>query len=234
MAYEVRISDCSSDVCSSDLQNHASYRIENTCKPSLGLASPTSFKPGQLEQRELAFNLDLTYPIAIGTSDPLTLAGGLEYRRETYEITAGDIASWQVGPFASVIDPDTGNRVGLPVGSNGFPGFSPIQAGEFARSNWAAYTSLEGNLTDALQFGLAGRYENYSDFGSKFTWKINGRYDFSDVFAVRGSVNTGFRAPTPGQSNASQVQTNIDSITGATMTAGIIEIGRAKCWERVC
>src|SRR3546814_3206643 len=89
--------------------------------PSLGLESPTSFKPGQLEQRELAFNLDLTYPIAIGTSDPLTLAGGLEYRRETYEITAGDIASWQVGPFASVIDPDTGNRVGLPVGSNGFP-----------------------------------------------------------------------------------------------------------------
>src|SRR3546814_13511251 len=71
--------------------------------------------------------------------------------------------------------------------------FRSIQAGEFARSNWAAYTSLEGNLTDALQFGLAGRYENYSDFGSKFTWKINGRYDFSDVFAVRGSVNTGFR-----------------------------------------
>ena len=210
------------DLSASYGQNHASYRIENTVNPSLGLASPTSFKPGQLEQRELAFNLDLTYPIAIGTSDPLTLAGGLEYRRETYEITAGDIASWQVGPFASVIDPDTGNRVGLPVGSNGFPGFSPIQAGEFARSNWAAYTSLEGNLTDALQFGLAGRYENYSDFGSKFTWKINGRYDFSDVFAVRGSVNTGFRAPTPGQSNASQVQTNIDSITGAPLTAGII------------
>ncbi|RIV81698.1 TonB-dependent receptor plug domain-containing protein [Pelagerythrobacter aerophilus] len=210
------------DLSASYGQNHASYRIDNTVNPSLGLASPTSFKPGQLEQRELAFNLDLTYPIAIGTSDPLTLAGGLEYRRETYEITAGDIASWQVGPFASVIDPDTGSRVGLPVGSNGFPGFSPIQAGEFARSNWAAYTSLEGNLTEAFQFGLAGRYENYSDFGSKFTWKINGRYDFSDIFAVRGSVNTGFRAPTPGQSNASQVQTNIDSVTGAPLTAGII------------
>lgn len=210
------------DLSASYGQNHASYRIDNTVNPSLGLSSPTSFKPGQLEQRELAFNLDLTYPIAIGTADPLTLAGGLEYRRETYEITAGDIASWQVGPFASVVDPDTGNRVGLPVGSNGFPGFSPIQAGEFARRNWAAYTSLEGNLTEALQFGLAGRYENYSDFGSKFTWKVNARYDFSDLFAVRGSVNTGFRAPTPGQSNASQVQTNIDSVTGAPLTAGII------------
>lgn len=210
------------DLSASYGQNHASYRIDNTVNPSLGLTSPTSFRPGQLEQRELAFNLDLTYPINIGTADPLTLAGGLEYRRETYEITVGDLASWQVGPFASLIDPDTGSRVGLPVGSNGFPGFSPIQAGEFARSNWAAYTSLEGNLSEAFQIGLAGRYENYSDFGSKFTWKVSGRFDFSDLFAVRGSVNTGFRAPTPGQSNASQVQTNIDSVTGAPLTSGIV------------
>jgi iron complex outermembrane receptor protein len=210
------------DVSASYGQNHASYRIDNTVNPSLGLSSLTSFKPGQLEQRELAFNLDLTYPIAIGSGDPLTLAGGLEYRKETYEITVGDLASWQVGPFASLIDPDTGTRTGLPVGSNGFPGFSPIQAGEFGRSNWAAYTSLEGNLSEALQIGLAGRYENYSDFGSKFTWKLSSRFDFSDAFAIRGSVNTGFRAPTPGQSNASQVQTNIDSVTGAPLTAGII------------
>lgn len=215
-------SDLTYDLSASYGQNHAAYRIDNTVNPSLGLTSPTSFKPGQLEQRELAFNLDLTYPINIGAADPLTLAGGLEYRKETYEITVGDVASWQVGPFASVIDPNTGTRTGLPVGSNGFPGFSPIQAGEFARNNWAAYTSLEGNLSEALQIGLAGRYENYSDFGSRFTWKVSSRFDFSDVFAVRGSVNTGFRAPTPGQSNASQVQTNIDSVTGAPLTAGIV------------
>ncbi|MBO9695957.1 MAG: TonB-dependent receptor [Sphingopyxis sp.] len=210
------------DLSASYGQNHAAYRIDNTVNPSLGLASPTRFRPGELEQRELAFNLDLTYPVNIGAGDPLTLAGGLEYRREIYEITAGDVASWQVGAFASVIDPDTGRRTGLPVGSNGFPGFSPVQAGEFARRNWAAYSSIEGNISEALQFGLAGRYEDYSDFGSKFTWKVNARYDFSDLFAVRGSVNTGFRAPTPGQSNASQVQTNIDSVTGAPLTAGII------------
>ena len=215
-------SELTYDLSASYGQNHASYRIDNTVNPSLGLTSPKSFKPGQLEQRELAFNLDLTYPVNIGRDDPLTLAGGLEYRKETYEITVGDLASWQVGPFASLVDPDTGARTGLPVGSNGFPGFSPIQAGEFGRSNWAAYTSLEGNLTDSFLIGLAGRYEDYSDFGSKFTWKVSGRFDFSDAFAVRGSVNTGFRAPTPGQSNASQVQTNIDSVTGAPLTAGIV------------
>lgn len=210
------------DLSASYGQNHASYRIDNTVNPSLGLNSPTSFKPGDLEQRELAFNLDLTHPVSIGGEDPLTLAGGLEWRRETYQISVGDLASWQVGPFASLIDPDTGLRTGLPVGSNGFPGFSPVQAGTFSRRNWAAYTSLEGNLTKALQIGLAGRYENYSDFGSRFTWKVSSRLDFSDAFAVRGSVNTGFRAPTPGQSNASQVQTNIDSVTGAPLTAGIV------------
>lgn len=213
------------DISASYGQNHASYRIDNTVNPSLGLSSPTSFKPGDLEQRELTFNLDLTHPLNVGTDDPLTLAGGLEWRRETYQIFVGDLASWQVGPFASVIDPDTGLRVGLPVGSNGFPGFSPIQSGTFSRTNWAGYASIEGNLTQSLQFGLAGRYENYSDFGSRFTWKVSSRYDFSDAFAIRGSINTGFRAPTPGQANASQVQTNIDSVTGAPLTAGIVAPG---------
>lgn len=210
------------DLSASYGRNTAKYRINNTVNPSLGLTSPTSFNPGKLEQRELSANLDLTYPIGIGLDDPLTLAGGAEYRRETYEITAGDIASWQVGPFASLIDPATGTRTGLPVGSNGFPGFSPSQAGVFSRSNWALYSSLEGNLTKGFQAGLAGRYENFSDFGGRFTWKISARADFSDAIAIRGSVNTGFRAPTPGQSNASQVQTNIDSITGAPLTSGIV------------
>lgn len=220
-----RASGLTYDMSASYGTNKASYVIENTVNPSLGLTSPTSFKPGELEQRELAFNLDLTYPLKLTAQVPLTLASGLEYRQETYEITAGDKASYEVGPFASLIDPNTGTRTGLPVGSNGFPGFSPTQAGSFDRSNWALYTSLEGNLTENFQFGLAGRYEDYSDFGSQFTWKVSGRVDVSDMFALRGAVNTGFRAPTPGQSNASQVQTNIDSVTGAPLTAGIVSPG---------
>lgn len=210
------------DVSASYGRNEASYRIDNTVNPSLGLASPTSFRPGRLEQRELNFNLDLTYPLELGLAKPLNLAGGLEYREETYEVTIGDLASYQVGPFASLIDPDTGRRTGLPVGSNGFPGFSPIQAGVFSRNNWAAYAALEGDLSDWLSFGLAARYEDFSDFGSTFNWKVNARAELSDAIAVRGSVNTGFRAPTPGQSNSSQVQTNIDSVTGAPLTSGIV------------
>jgi iron complex outermembrane receptor protein len=203
-------------------RNKAEYVITNTVNPSLGLASPTSFRPGELEQREFVANLDLTYPLEVGLASPLSLAGGLEYRKETYEVTAGELASYQVGPFASVVDPDTGTRTGLPVGSNGFPGFSPVQAGTFERDDWAGYAALEGDLTEALSFGLAARYEDFSDVGENFSWKVSARYEINDAIAVRGSVNTGFRAPTPGQANASLVQTNINSVTGDPLTTGIV------------
>ena len=109
------------------------------------LSSPTSFKPGELAQQDVGANLDLSYAWDWGLNSPLNIAAGAEVREESYEVTAGDIASYQVGPYASVIDPDTGRRVGLPVGSNGFPGFSPIQAGTFSRSNWATYLALEAD-----------------------------------------------------------------------------------------
>jgi iron complex outermembrane receptor protein len=219
------VGDLTYDLSSSYGRNDVTYRITNTVNPSLGPLSPTKFRAGELEQRELNFNLDLTYPLEVGLAKPLNLAGGLEYRRETWEVTPGQLESYQVGPFASVLDPDTPNptdRVGLPAGSSGFPGLGPLQAGTFSRHNWAAYTALEGDLTTWLSGGIAGRYENFSDFGSTFTWKVNGRVEFSDAIAVRGSVNTGFRAPTPGQSNVSSTFANIDAITGQPFITGIV------------
>lgn len=210
------------DVSASFGRNEATYRITNTVNPSLGPGSPRSFRPGQLEQRDISLNADVSYPLEIGLYSPLNVAAGAELREESYEVTAGDVASYQVGPFASVIDPDTGRRVGLPVGSNGFPGFSPIQAGTFSRENWATYLALEADVTEKLTGGVAARFEDFSDFGSTFNWKVNARYDFIDAIGLRASVNTGFRAPTPGQSNAFQVTTNIDSVTGAPLTSGII------------
>lgn len=217
--------DLTFDASGSYGRNDVSYRITNTVNPSLGPLSPTEFRAGELEQRELNFNLDLTYPLELGFAEAMTLAGGLEYRRETWEVTPGELASYQVGPFASVLDPDTpdpSDRVGLPAGSSGFPGLGPLQAGTFSRDNWAAYAALEGDVADWLTLGLAARYEDFSDFGSAFTWKVVGRVEFSDAFAVRGSVNTAFRAPTPGQSNVSSTFANIDAITGQPFITGIV------------
>src|SRR3546814_256892 len=154
--------DLTYDVSSSYGQNNVSYSISNTVNPSLGPLSPTKFRTGELEQRELNFNVDLTYPIEVGFAEPLNLAGGLEWRRETWEVTPGELASYQVGPFASVLDPDTPDptdRIGLPAGSSGFPGLGPSQAGTFSRSNWAAYTALEGDVTDWFSLGLVARSE---------------------------------------------------------------------------
>jgi iron complex outermembrane receptor protein len=199
-------------------ESDVAFRLDNTINPSLGPDSPLAFRAGALEQRETNANADFVYPWDTGLfAAPLNVAFGAEYRRERFAIEAGDTASYAVGPFASVFDPDTGTRVGLAVGSSGFPGYSPQQAGNWSRNNWATYLDLETDLTQRLSVGLAARQEDFSDFGSTFNWKVSGRLAFNDAVAVRASVNTGFRAPTPGQSNIADIQTNIDVATARVL-----------------
>jgi iron complex outermembrane recepter protein len=132
-----------------------------------------------------------------GLHGPLNLAFGLEYRDETYKIGAGDPASVQAGPTAAIFG----------VGSDGFQGFTPESAGSFSSDSLAAYVDLETNFTDRLSGGVAARYEDYDEFGSTFDWKLSGRFDVTDRFAVRATVSTGFRAPTPGQIHTLNVTT---------------------------
>jgi len=206
------------DVSAGTGRSELEYSLSNTVNPSLGPASPTTFEPGTIEQLETRANVDFVYPWETSWfASPLSIAYGAEVREEKFEIQAGDRASWEAGPFARVFDPDTGTFVGLAVGSSGFPGYTPETAGEFSRSNWAVYTDVETDVTERLTFGIAARYEDFSDFGDTFNWKVSGRFAFSDAVALRASVNTGFRAPTPGQSNISDVATNIDPLTGGLL-----------------
>jgi iron complex outermembrane receptor protein len=199
-------------------QNQIEFKLDNTVNPSLGPDSPSSFRAGELQQREARLNADFVYPLETGIfAAPLNVAFGAEYRRETFEIKPGEPASYQAGRFASVTDPDTGRIIGLAVGSSGFPGYRPASAGSFSRSNWATYLDLETDVIDKLTLGAAVRYEDFSDFGSTFNWKLTGRYELFKGLAVRASINTGFRAPTPGQSNISDVATNIDPLTGGLL-----------------
>lgn len=183
------------------------YSLKNTVNPSLGPDSPTEFFVGRLVQEETNLNADFAYPIEIGLASPLNFAFGAEWRRELYEIGPGDPASYAVGPYASFIDLATGEPAALPVGSNGYPGFRPEDSGEFKRDNYAVYIDTETDVTDALTLGVAARYEDFDFFGDKINWKVSGRYELTDWLAVRSSVNTGFRVPTPGQSQTSSVQT---------------------------
>lgn len=183
------------------------YELKNTVNPSLGPASPTEFYVGRLVEEDTGLNADFTYPIEVGLASPLNLAFGAEWRQELYEIGPGEPDSYRVGPYATFTDFRTGLPAALPIGSNGYPGFRPEDSGEFTRDNYAVYVDTETDLTEALTLGVAARYEDFESFGDTFNWKVSGRYELTDFLAVRSSVNTGFRAPTPGQSQTSSIQT---------------------------
>ncbi len=186
--------DVSASVGSSDVQ----YEIIKTLNPSLGPDSPNEFRPGDYTQLEKNFNLDLSYPMEVGFHSPLNVGFGFEYREEQFEVTSGDQASWQTGPLFNQ---------GFGIGSNGFGGFGPTVAGQFDRGNYGLYVDFEADVTEQLLLGAALRYEDFDDFGSTTNGKLSARFAFTDSFAARATVSTGFRAPTPGQSNISNVST---------------------------
>ncbi len=194
------------DVSASLGRNEVEFALLNSINPSLGPATPRDFSPGEYTQIEKNFNVDLSKPVEMfGLDEPVNVAGGIEYRNETFEIQAGDPASYEVGPLA--FNPVTGNSQGFGIGSNGFPGFKPEDAGSFGRHSYAAYVDLEAYLTDDFMIGAAVRYEYYSDFGNTTEGKLVGRYQINDQWAIRGAVSSGFRAPTVGQSNVRNVTT---------------------------
>jgi iron complex outermembrane receptor protein len=190
-------------------RNELSYFLENTINPSLGINSPLNFRPGDLTQEESGVNLDFVIPWNIGLPEPINVAFGAEWRNETYEIAAGDPASFAQGPTSTLFT----------FGSDGFQGDSPAAAGEFGRDSHAVYLDLETRLGDRLDVGVAGRFEEFDDFGENFSWKVAGRFEFTPAFAVRGTLSTGFRAPTPGQINTLDVTTTADA-TGALILQG--------------
>ena len=178
--------------------NEANFTLVDSVNASLGPATPIEFDPGLYLQREMSANLDLARSIG----ERLHLAGGLEWRDESFEIGLGQPDSWRIGPYAAQ---------GFSSGSNGFPGFSPIAAGEWSRANATAYGEVEYGPGDhSFTFGGALRLERYDDFGTTWNGKLAGRREVAAGLAVRGSVSTGFRAPTPGQQNAFNVSTQWD------------------------
>jgi iron complex outermembrane receptor protein len=105
------------------------------------------------------------------------------------------------------------------VGSNGFPGYSPDFSGEYTRDSYGVYAEMGIDMSEDLFVQLAVRYEDYSDFGAETVYKIAAKYDFTDNFGMRGSFNTGFRAPTPGQQGTTNVSTRLPA--GVPVASGL-------------
>jgi len=185
------------DVSSYYGKHEADFFINNTVNASMGAATPRDFDPGSYRQVETSVNADFTYSM----SEAVSLAFGAEYRNEEFTIGAGDEASYTVGVLGDQ---------GFSLSSNGFPGFSKSIAGVFDRSNYAAYLEAEWDVSDDLLLTSALRFEDFEDFGTTTNYKVGGNYHLTDNSGIRATYSTGFKAPTPGQSNASNISTLID------------------------
>ena len=190
--------------------NQLKYYTLNSVNPTYGAASQTSFYDGETQYDQTVFNADVSRPFEVGLHTPLTVAFGLEARHETYKIDAGELQSYGAGPIN-----------GSP-GAQGFGGFQPSNVIDKSRDSAGVYVDTAANLTEKLSFDAALRYENYSDFGSNVSGKLAGRYDFTPNFAIRGAVDSGFRAPSLQQEYFTSTASNL--IT-TTTPATIVETG---------
>ncbi|HET9398784.1 MAG TPA: TonB-dependent receptor [Sphingomicrobium sp.] len=193
-------------------RDRVDFRIENSLNRSFGAASQTEFDSGGLTYSQLLFNLDVSRDLALGFANKTTLAFGAEHRREMFDIRPGEPASYGNGPAG-----------GAP-GAQVFPGFQPTIGGvrvdeKNKRHNWSAYAEIDSDITDRISIQAALRYEDYSDFGSDLNWKLAGRFEPIDGFALRASASTGFRAPSLQQQfYAAQATNNVAGVLLDTVT----------------
>ncbi|MDH4056351.1 MAG: TonB-dependent receptor, partial [Gammaproteobacteria bacterium] len=178
-------------------RNEVDFFIRNTVNASLGPATPTYFDPGAYIQLENMYNLDFGY----SPTDNTNIGFGIESRSETFEVRVGQQESFEIGSLAPQ---------GFSAASNGFPGFSNLAGGQFTRRNVGAYIDGEWEPTDRLLLGAAIRFEDFDDFGTTTNGKIAANWRMTDSFGLRATYSTGFKAPTPGQSNAFNVSTEFD------------------------
>ncbi len=183
------------------------YYIKGTINASLGEISPRDFDAGGHNLSQNVINLDFSkyYDDIL---EGVNFAFGAEYRTENFEIFAGEEASYATYDVDGIpitnpdtqmqpVDPVTGDP--RPGGSQGFPGYGPDNEVDRSRSNVSLYADGEFEFTESFLLAAAARFENYSDFGSTINGKLAARLKATDDINIRGSVSTGFRAPSLAQ-----------------------------------
>ncbi len=205
--------------------NRFDYDVRNTLNVSLGpcldpanpcspgpdsipatgdeIANKTAFFAGRLQRDELTVGVNAVKTMTLGLPQPVNVAIGAAFRREGYQVSRGELASYIDGNHAA-----PGGGDARPY-SQVFPGFRPQDESDTHRTNVGAYVDLETNLTPKFLTDLAARFENYSDFGSLVTGKLALKLQPSPRILFRAAGSTGFRAPGLGQSHFSHVSTNV-------------------------
>ena len=168
-------------------KNSVSYTVNNSVNRDYLDAngtSPRTFHPGGYSLSNVITNLDFSKVY----NDVVSASFGFENKTEYFEAIEGDPLSY------------------YGAGSDSFAGIKPAEAGEWNRDNFAVYAGVDLDLSEALLVSLAGRNENFSDFGSNFSWKAAGRLKLGESGVFRASHSTGFRAPTLHQRHLTNSQ----------------------------
>ncbi len=131
---------------------------------------------------------------------PLILAVGAEYRSED---------------FSDEMDPLTTSGAVLGTGSWG---------GEGDRDIAAAYAEFSIPFFDELEMQLAGRYDNYSDFGDTFNPKLGLRWRPHDDLLLRLSAGTGFKAPSLQELHAGTGPSPVKESVFDPMTGQVVQV----------
>ena len=190
------------DISNTFGKNTFDYTIENTANASMKYPSKTSFDAGGLGFSQNTINAD--FDTKVDWLQGLNIAFGAEARFENFKIKNGEEASWalydingniQTSTTGTLVKPTDFFGNNRPGGAQVFPGFRPENALSKGRKSMALYTDTELDITDKWLVSAALRYENYSDFGSTFNYKLATRYKITDNFNFRAAHSTGFRAP---------------------------------------
>jgi iron complex outermembrane receptor protein len=188
----------------------------------------TTFDAGGLKFFQNTVNADVSKKIDF--LQGLNAAAGLEFRIDGFGIRSGEEASYKNYDVPAGVAP----------GAQVFPGFVNTIGDNKTRNAKAAYIDLEQDITQNWLLTGALRFENYSDFGSTLNYKVSSRYKFSELFNVRASLSSGFRAPSLQQrfyaktntlfvsTNAGLVPVQAGTFTNESQIAGLLGIPKLK------
>ncbi len=200
VGFKFKFGEWKLDVSNTIGENKFVYDVSNTNNFSLGDNSPTEFKAGNHSFLQNTLNADITR-LYKDVFSGLNVAFGAEYRFEKYKIVPGEEASYVDG------------------GAQSFPGFSPLNQVDEKRNSVGVYGDIEADITDKFLVGIAGRYEDYTDFGSTINGKLSLRYKILDNLSVRGALSSGFRAPSLHQQYFNNIATDV--VDGQLLNSGI-------------
>ncbi|MFJ2983264.1 MULTISPECIES: TonB-dependent receptor plug domain-containing protein [unclassified Pseudomonas] len=212
------------DVSSTYGRNEAEQGTWNNQNPSLGEATPNHFESGTWISSQLTSNLDLRRSFEVGLAKPLDVSWGLEQRRDTYQVKAGDWASWADGGYC--ITPDNCAASGAQVTN----GISPAEATSASRNSYAGYLDVGFNPLPQWYWGAALRYEHYDrGIGATRSGKLTTRYELTPELAVRATVSNGFRAPSLANSLFSARSTTYGVVNGVyqSINYGVLPVDSA-------